>query len=162
MQEQMWNQVSHAAARLIPTLSRICPCLMLNKPHICGAWHPTWAQLRHKPSPSKITLCELSPFLHAATMTILTQHQAPPSEISCTYTLMHAGGLPTPAICHKCYKPLDFLLSTKVCTAAAMSAVGIGCRDQGKLPEQIRPWISIKTHLFLAESYSHHLYNWVG
>lgn len=36
----------------------------------------------------------------AVTVTILTQHQAPPSEISCTYTLECVGDLPAPAICH--------------------------------------------------------------
>lgn len=63
-----------------------------------------------------------------------------------------------------CSKPLYFSLKTNVCTSAAMSAVGISCRDQGKIPKipKIRTWISIKTHLLLVESHSHYLYIWVG
>lgn len=60
-----------------------------------------------------------------------------------------------------CSKPLYFLLKTNVCTSAAMSAVGISCRDQGKIPKQIRTRISIKTHLLLVESHSHYLFIWV-
>lgn len=51
----------HTAARLLPALTRIHPCLMLNKPNIHRAWHPTWAWLRHKSRSSKTARCEFSP-----------------------------------------------------------------------------------------------------
>lgn len=151
----MESSAPRAAARLAPALSRIRPCLTLNKPHINGVWHPTWAWLRHKPSPSKTTLRELSPFLPR--LGCHHDHFNPASGTSIRVLaaltplcMLGICQLLPFAILH-CYKPLDFLLSTSVCTNAAMSAVGISCRDQGKLPEQIRPWISVKTHLFLAE-----------
>jgi len=154
-----------AAARLLAALSRICPCPALNKSRIHGAWHPSYARPRHKLSPSKITLREVSPFLPrlgchhdyfnpASGISIRGKPHLHPRALGICQLLPFA-------ILH-CYKPLDFLLSTGVCTNVATSAVRIGCRDQGKLPEKIRPWISIKTHLFLAESYSHHLYSWAG
>lgn len=51
----------HTATRLLPALTMIHPCWTLNKSHIHRAWHPTWAWLRHKLSPSKTGPCELSP-----------------------------------------------------------------------------------------------------
>lgn len=128
-----------------------------------GAWCPTWAWLGLEAVPSKPPY--VKPGWAAAIILayLCSRHL---HQRLAVHTLLCALG-----ICQilvfvmlHCSKPLYFSLKTNVCTSAAMSAVGISCRDQGKIPKipKIRTWISIKTHLLLVESHSHYLYIWVG
>lgn len=119
-----------------------------------------WGTKPALPKPPWVNSLSFSPGL-AATVTILTQDQAPSSEICCTYTLVCVGDLPAPAICRTwLLKTTGFLAQhhclpqCKHCELLA-SVAGIRANfqsrsDLGFLSKPICSWLRVIPTTFIA------------